>query len=126
MNSPVSVFHVNLSSFFFINLPLYYIFPVIPMHTSLSEREANNIKDLTDLLVEGWSQLGSTCEMGKKTAKVFQMELENTWGSKQLAVFDEEEARNWILGVSIALAIQGSTLTKFGLEVVLRGCELHY
>ena len=126
MNSPVSVFHVNLSSVFFINLPLYYIFPLIPMHTSLSEREADNIKDLTDLLVEDWSQQGSTCEMGKKTAKVFQMELENTWGSKHLAVFDEEKARNWILGVSIALAIQGSTLTEFGLEVILQGCKLHY
>ena len=63
--------------------------------------------------------------MGEKTAKFFWMELENTWGSKHLAVFDKEEACNWILGVSIALPIGGSTLTKFSLEVVLRGCELY-
>ena len=71
----------------------------------LLEREASNIKDLTDLLAEDWSQLGSTLEMGEKTAKFFQMELENTWGSKHLAIFDEEEAPNWILGVSTALPI---------------------
>ena len=68
----------------------------------LLERKAGNIEVLTDLLAEDWSQLGSTCEMGEKTAKFFQMELENTWGSKHLAVFDEEEARNWILGICTA------------------------
>ena len=68
----------------------------------LLEREASNIEDLTDLLTEDWSQLGSTREMGEKTAKFFWMELENMWGSKHLAVFDEEEARNWILGVCTA------------------------
>ena len=118
-------FPCKLVPFFFINLPLYYNLPLIPMHLSLSEREAGNIEDLTDLLAEDWSQLGSTHEMGEKTAKFFWMELENTWGSKHLAVFDKEEACNWILGVSIALPIGGSTLTKFGLEVVLRGCELY-
>ena len=89
------------------------------MHPSLSEREAGNIEDLTDLLAEDWSQLGSICEMGEKTAQFFQMALENTWGSKHLASFNKDEARNWILGVSIALPIQGSTLTEFGLDVVL-------
>ena len=97
----------NLFSFFLLlNHPLfYYPFPQVPAYLLLLEREAGNIEDLTDLLGEDWSQFGSTCEMGKKTAKFFRMELENTWGSKHLAVFDKEEARNWILGVSITLPI---------------------
>ena len=37
--------------------------------------------------------------MGEKTARFFRTEMEATWGQKHLAVFDEEEARNWVLGV---------------------------
>ena len=108
------------------NPPLYHIFPLIPVCPLLLEREACNIEDLTDLLAEDWFQLGNTHEMGEKTAKFIPMELENTWGSKHLAVFDEEEAHNWILGVSTALPIQCYASTELGLEVVLRGCELHH
>ena len=67
----------------------------------LSEQEAGNIEDLTDLLAEDWAQLGTCREMGKKTIKFFRTELENTWGSSHIAIFDEEEARNWVLGVGI-------------------------
>ena len=59
------------------------------------------IEDLTDLLTEDWASLGSIREMGSTTAKFFRQEMEATWGSKHLAVFSEDEAKNWILGVSI-------------------------
>ena len=39
--------------------------------------------------------------MGVDTIRFFRQEMERTWGSKHLAVFDEEEARNYVLGVSI-------------------------
>ena len=65
-----------------------------------SECESGNIDDLTDLLAEDWAKLGTTREIGEKTARFFRTELENTWGSKHLAVFEEEEAKNWVLGVS--------------------------
>ena len=126
MNSVVSVSILTCFLFGTNPPPFYHIFPQVPVCLLLLEREAGNIEDLTDLLTEDWSQLGSTHEMGEKTAKFFRMELENTWGSKHLAVFDKEEACNWIIGVSITLPIQCSTLTKFGLEAVLRGCELPY
>ena len=58
------------------------------------------IKDLTDLIAEDWASLGSVREMGSTTAKFFRQEMEATWGSKHLAVFSEDEAKNWILGVS--------------------------
>ena len=57
--------------------------------------------DLTDLLAKDWTMLGTAREMGEKTAKFFQTELENTWGSAHLAVFSEEGAKNWVLGVSV-------------------------
>ena len=59
------------------------------------------IEDLTDLIAEDWASLGSVREMGSTTAKFFHQEMEETWGSKHLAVFSEDEAKNWILGVSI-------------------------
>ena len=55
--------------------------------------------------MEDWAQHGSTREMGEKTAKFFRTEMENTWGQKHLAVFDEEEAHNWVLGVSFQILI---------------------
>ena len=39
--------------------------------------------------------------MGEKTAKFFRAEMENTWGQKHLAVLDEGEAKDWLLGVCI-------------------------
>ena len=59
------------------------------------------IEDLTDLLAEDWSVLGSVWQMGLDTAKFFRQELEKTWGSKHLAVLDEIEAGNWVMGVSV-------------------------
>ena len=59
------------------------------------------IEDLTDLLAKDWASLGSVWEMGSTTAKFFRQEMEATWGSKHLAVFSKDEAKNWILGVSI-------------------------
>ena len=59
------------------------------------------IEDLTDLLAKDWASLGSVREMGSTTAKFFRQEMEATWGSKHLAVFSEDEAKNWILGVRI-------------------------
>ena len=56
---------------------------------------------ISDLLAEDWTTLGTAREMGEKTAKFVQTELKNTWGSAHLAVFSEEEAKNWVLGVSV-------------------------
>ena len=58
------------------------------------------IEDLTDLLAEDWASLGCVREMGSTTTKFFHQEMELTSGSKHLAVFSEDEAKNWILGVS--------------------------
>ena len=59
------------------------------------------IEDLTDLLAEDWAKLGAVKEMGADTERFFRQEMEKTWGAKHLAVFSEEEARKWVLGVSI-------------------------
>ena len=56
-------------------------------------------------MAEDWAKLGSTREMGEQTAKFFRTELENTWGARHLAVFDEEEAKNWVLGVRIPFGL---------------------
>ena len=66
-----------------------------------SEWESGNIDDLMDLLAEDWAKLGTTREMGEKTVRFFRTELENTWGSKHLVIFEDEEAKNWVLGVGI-------------------------
>ena len=66
-----------------------------------SDRNPGNIEVLTDLLAEDWAKLGSVKEMGEKTQHFFHEELEKTWGAKHLAVFSEEEAKSWILGVSV-------------------------
>ena len=58
------------------------------------------IEDLCDLLAEDWKSLGSVREMGLDTQKFFRVELEPSWGSKHLAVLDEEEAGKWLMGVS--------------------------
>ena len=60
------------------------------------------IEDLTDLLAEDWARLGAVKEMGADTEQFFRQEMEKTWGAKHLAVFSEEEARKWVLGVSIS------------------------
>ena len=73
---------------------------VLYLDVILPGREAGNIEDLTDLLAEDWAKLGSVREMGVDTARWFRKEMENLWGSKHLAVFDEVEARNWVLEVS--------------------------
>ena len=66
-------------------------------------RTPGQIEDLCDLLAEDWTSLGSVREMGIDTAKFFRVEMEQTWGSKHLTVFDDEEASKWILGVSVLL-----------------------
>ena len=44
--------------------------------------------------------MGNCNEIGEKTLKYLRQEMERTWGEAKLAVFDEEEARKWVLGVS--------------------------
>ena len=74
--------------------------PLIP-YDSLVGRKPGTIEDLTDLLAEDWSQLGSMRDLGAGNKRFFREELEKTWGQKHLAVLDEEEAQKWLLGVSI-------------------------
>ena len=59
------------------------------------------IEDLTDLLAEDWVKFGAVKEMGDHTEWFFRQEMEKMWGEKHLAVFSEEEAHKWVLGVSI-------------------------
>ena len=66
-----------------------------------ASRTPGQIEDLCDLLAEDWAKLGTVREMGLDTSRFFRQELEKTWGSKHLAMLDEEEARTWVLGVSI-------------------------
>ena len=63
-------------------------------------RQPGSIEDLTDLLAEDWSQLGSVRDLGAGNKRFFREELEKSWGQKHLAVLDEEEAQKWLLGVS--------------------------
>ena len=67
--------------------------------SSFSERVAGQVDDLTDLLLEDWRKLGSCREMGETTLKYVRTEMERTWGSDHLAVFEEGEAQKWLLGV---------------------------
>ena len=66
----------------------------------LVERNPGSIEDLTDLLTEDWSQLGSVRDMGAANKRFFRAEMEKCWGQKHLAVLDEEEAQKWLLGVT--------------------------
>ena len=68
-----------------------------------------------DLLAKDSAKLGTTWEIGEKTACFFQMELENTWGAKHLAVFEDEEAKNWVLSVSVQLF----PVQEFDLELAI-------
>ena len=70
-------------------------------HPKLSERSPGTIEDLTDLLAEDWSKLGSVRDMGEASKRFFRAEMEQTWGHKHLAVLDENEAQKWLLGVRI-------------------------
>ena len=65
------------------------------------------IEDLTDLLAEDWSKLGSVRDMGADSKRFFRAEMEKSWGKKHLAVLDEEEAKKWLLGVSISFTHKG-------------------
>ena len=76
---------------------------------SVLDQNPGNIEVLTDLLAEDWAKLGSVKEMGEKTQRFFREELEKTWGSKHLAMLSEEEAKNWLLGVSVLNIISRST-----------------
>ena len=98
-------------------------FKVPSQSTLKTQQEANEqakeaahmpgqIEDLTDLLEEDWKSLGSVREMGLDMAKFFRKELEKTWGSKHLAILDETEAGNWVMGV-------GVFIYEFNLEVTL-------
>ena len=69
-----------------------------------SECNPGTIKDLTDLLAEDWSQLGSIWDMGAANKRFFRAEMEQTWGQKHLAVLDKEEAHKWLLGVHIDIS----------------------
>ena len=69
---------------------------------------------LMDLLAKDWAKLGSIKEMGEKMQRFFHEEHKKTWGTKHLAVFSEEEAKSWTLGVSVG---------KVDLESVPRGCS---
>ena len=75
--------------------------PPLIRYDSLVGRKPGTIEDLTDLLAEDWSQLGSVRDLGAGNKRFFREELEKTWGQKHLAVLDEEEAQKWLLGVSI-------------------------
>ena len=44
--------------------------------------------------------------MGVDTVRFFRQEMERTWGGKHLTVFDEEEAKNYVLGVSTLFRAQ--------------------
>ena len=58
------------------------------------------MEDLTDLLLEDWKCLGSVRELGQDSLRFIRMEMERSWGSDKLGVFDEKEAQKWVLGVS--------------------------
>ena len=88
--------------------------------SSVLDRNPGNIEVLADLLAEDWAKLGSVKEMGEKTQRFFREELEKTWGSKHLAVLSEEEAKNWLLGVSV-LSVH---YFEVDLEFAYRGCLL--
>ena len=73
----------------------------------IAERSPGTIEDLTDLIAEDWSQLGSVRDMGNANKRFFRAEMERTWGQKHLAVLDEEEAQKWLLGVTTLLVSEG-------------------
>ena len=76
---------------------------MINVHFFSLERTPGKIEDLTDLLLEDWRKLGNVRELGKDTLKFIRLEMERSWGDKKLAVFSEEEAQKWVLGVRIWL-----------------------
>ena len=67
--------------------------------------------DLTDLLLEDWKVLGNCREIGEKTMKFNRQEMERTWGDERISVFDEEEAKKWVMGVSVFLHFEHAVRT---------------
>ena len=63
------------------------------------ERTPGKIEYLKDLLLEDWRKLGNCREIGMDTLRFIRTEMERSWGDKKLAVFDEEEAQKWVVGV---------------------------
>ena len=72
----------------------FFLFMFPPFLSEKKNRTPGQIENLTDLLAEDWSALGSVREMGLDTSKFFHEELEKSWESAHLAVFDGEEAGN--------------------------------
>ena len=86
---------------YFIQDPLIVISSLLLFASPEKEaRTPGHVEDLCDLLAKDWASMGSVREMGVDTAHFFRQEMERTWGSKHLAVLDEEEAKNYVLGVS--------------------------
>ena len=115
MNKLVSF---SFDSIFEFQLPMSIIPQVIHQFLFLSERNPGMIEDLTDLLAEDWSKLGSVCDMGEANKRFFRAEMEKTWGQKHLAVLDEEEAHKWLLGVCISIFF----ISEGDLAATPRGC----
>ena len=87
--------------FLFICVSMILVANKLFLLTEAANHTPGMIEDLTDLLAEDWAKLGAVKEMGADTEWYFRQEMEKTWGAKHLAVFSEEEARKWVLGVSI-------------------------
>ena len=68
--------------------------------SSFSARKPGDIEVLSDMLLEDFKNFPQVRELGESSAPFICQEMEKTWGEGHLAVLSEEEAQNWLLGVS--------------------------
>ena len=52
-------------------------------------------------MLEDYKNFPKVPEFGEETARYIRQEMEDTWGSEHLSVLPEDEAQQWILGVSL-------------------------
>ena len=77
--------------------------PLIPCLSTTVDRKPGDIEGITDIFFEDFKNFPQTRELGEESARFVREEMEKTWGDSRLAVLSEDEAQQWILGVSCTL-----------------------
>ena len=73
------------------------------MFATTVDRKPGDIEGITDIFFEDFKNFPQTRELGEESAQFVREEMEKTWGNSRLAVLSEDEAQQWILGVSCTL-----------------------
>ena len=91
----------NLYQYYQLSLHLFRIKFFLDIHSlsPFADRKPGDIEAITDLFFEDFLNFPTTLELREESANFVREEMERTWGSQHLAVFSEDEAQKWLLGV---------------------------